>query len=211
MTRDGSRLVFHLDTVEWYRNVEPVPHLSAVAAAVWEEKQLAIRYESWKGVASRTVHPLGLVLKAGVWYLVGAVDGKPRTYRISSIQEVRTQDARAVRPAKFDLARYWAESLERFETQLYKGRATVLATANGIAELKKLSAAVAAAVASSAPASRRDGRRRLAIPIEAVEHAARQLLPLAPDVEVLEPRALKRAIAQKLRDIARCYRVALKS
>src|SRR6266436_2391202 len=84
--RISSRL--HLDPVDWYREPEPLPHLATVAAAVWHERQLTIRYESWKATARRTVSPLGLVLKAGAWYLVAAVDDKPRTYRISNIMQV---------------------------------------------------------------------------------------------------------------------------
>jgi predicted DNA-binding transcriptional regulator YafY len=38
----------HLDPIDWYREQEPVPHLSLVAEAVWTNRQLAIRYESWK-------------------------------------------------------------------------------------------------------------------------------------------------------------------
>jgi len=200
---------FHLDPVDWYRNVEAVPHLSAVAAAVWDERQLTIRYNSWERTVNRTVHPLGLVLKAGAWYLIAAVDGKPRTYRISSILELRTLDARATRPAKFDLARYWTETLQRFETELYKGKATVLASPRGLKQLSKLGSAVATAIASSPLKKRKDGRVRVVIPYESVEDTTPLLLPLAPDVEVVEPEALKCALVQRLRDIGKCYGVAL--
>ncbi|MGL5002530.1 MAG: helix-turn-helix transcriptional regulator, partial [Casimicrobium sp.] len=87
---DAQRVAerFHLDTLDWYREAEPVPHLTTVAAAVWGDKQISIRYESWKDVVRRAVHPLGLVLKAGAWYLVAARDGVARTYRISNIREI---------------------------------------------------------------------------------------------------------------------------
>jgi predicted DNA-binding transcriptional regulator YafY len=78
---------FHLDTLDWYREAETVPQLTAIAAAVWSENQVTIRYESWNAVVRRTVHPLGLVLKAGAWYLVAARDGIARTYRVSKIRE----------------------------------------------------------------------------------------------------------------------------
>ena len=202
----------HLDPIDWYRAGETLPQLVSVAAAVWHDQQLAICYESWSGVADQIVHPLGLVLKAGTWYLVAALDGKPRTYRISNIHASRLLEMRAQRPEDFDLARYWAESVKRFEHNLYQDTATVLATAQGLRDHKRLSAAVAHAVAlSETPEGRRhaDGRAIITIPIETIDHATIQLLPLAPDVEVIEPLTLKRSLLQKLHTISRCYGLAL--
>jgi predicted DNA-binding transcriptional regulator YafY len=206
---DAQRVAqrFHLDTLDWYREAQPVPHLTTVAAAVWSEKQITIRYESWKDVVRRTVHPLGLVLKAGAWYLVAAREGVARTYRISNVREIRIEEARATRIKKFDLATYWRESIERFETELYRGRAKVLATSEGVKRLRETSAAVAKALQHVPPSRRRDGRVSVEIPIEKIELAAATLLRLAPDVEVIEPKALRSAISAKLREIAACYRM----
>ena len=67
--------------------------VATVAAAVWDERQLRLHYDSWKKIATRTVEPLGLVLKAGAWYLVAraapegskAVPAEPRIYRLAAI------------------------------------------------------------------------------------------------------------------------------
>ncbi|MGL4232580.1 MAG: helix-turn-helix transcriptional regulator [Casimicrobium sp.] len=207
---DAQRVAerFHLDTLDWYREAEPVPHLTTVAAAVWGDKQISIRYESWKDVVRRAVHPLGLVLKAGAWYLVAARDGVARTYRISNIREIHIEEARATRIKKFDLASYWRESIERFETELYRGRATVLATPDGVKRLRETSAAVAKALTQIPPSRRRDGRVQLDIPIEKIELAATTLLRLAPEVEAIEPAALKAEIKHQIRVIAKCYGVS---
>jgi predicted DNA-binding transcriptional regulator YafY len=207
---DAQRVTerFHLDTLDWYREADPVPHLTTVANAVWEEKQITIRYESWKGDIARTVHPLGLVLKAGAWYLVAAVNAAARTYRISNILEIRVEDARATRPKKFDLAAYWNDSIKRFEEELYRGRATVLATPEGVKRLRGMNATVAKAMSNMPQTRQRDGRVKLEIPVETIDQAALQLLRLAPEVEVTEPRELRAAIVRKLRDIAVCYETA---
>lgn len=211
---DAQRLQsrFHFDPVDWYRAGETLPHIVAVATAVWQDRQLALRYESWSGVTEQTVHPLGLVLKAGVWYLVAAANDKPRTYRVSNIHDCGALEARAQRPDGFDLAAYWAEAVRLFEHELYQGVATVLATPKGLRELKRLSAAVANAVANAAPPpahKRGDGRATVAIPIETIAHAVDQLLPLAPDVEVIEPPALRQALLQKLHYISGRYGLLL--
>jgi len=203
---------FHLDPMDWYRESEPLPHLATVAAAVWDERQLTIRYESWKATARRTVNPLGLVLKAGAWYLIAALDEQPRTYRISNILEVQPLEGHARRPRKFELARYWAESIRRFESELYKGRAVVLATPAGLKGLSYLSSAVAKAVAGARALAakergRGDGRVKVSMPIESIEHATSQLLRLAPEVEVVEPAALRRSVMTRLGETCRLYGV----
>jgi predicted DNA-binding transcriptional regulator YafY len=203
--RISSRL--HLDPVDWYRQAEPVPHLATVAAAVWNERQLAIRYESWKAMARRTVNPLGLVLKAGAWYLVAAVGDAPRTYRISNIGEVQPLEERCRRPRKFDLARYWAESIRRFESELYKSQAVVLATPAGLKALRYLSSAVARAVVDAPAPPGKDGRAKVSIPIESIEHATAQLLTLSPQVEVIAPAALRRSLVARLHRSCQLYGV----
>jgi predicted DNA-binding transcriptional regulator YafY len=203
--RISSRL--HLDPVEWYRESEPVPFLSTAATAVWEDRQLAISYESWTQTARRTLHPLGLVMKAGVWYLVAAHDRKVRTWRIASILDAVLVDKPVVRPKGFDLAAYWRESVRRFEVEVFSGDALVAATPRGLSELKRINAALARAVAD-APAPRDpDGRARLRIPIESVAHAAGQLLRLSPEVEALEPAPLREAIRARIASAAQLYAV----
>lgn len=201
--RTSSRL--HLDPVDWYREADTLPQLQRVASAVWDERQLAIRYESWQRTMQHTVHPLGLVLKAGAWYLVGTTEQKLRTYRVSNILEAELLDARVRRPPRFDLAAHWRASVERFEADLYRSEARVLATPLGLKLLGQLSSALARAVRESAPGRRGDGRRLLTIPIESIDHAGGQLLKLAPEVEAVGPAALRRSLRERVRQLAAIY------
>ena len=114
----ASRLVerFHLDAGEWFRASQPVPHLAALSEAVWNATRITIEYDRGEGAARRVLEPLGLVLKAGIWYVVAAVDGQIRTYRVSRVVERRARASeRFERPAGFDLAAYWAESAAAYE------------------------------------------------------------------------------------------------
>lgn len=196
---------FYLDPVDWYRESEPVPYLLTVAEAVWGERQLGLRYESWRRQVERVVDPLGLVLKAGVWYLVAASKGEPRTYRVSNILMARALKEGCKRPKAFDLIKYWQASVRRFEKELYVGEAEVLATDAGLRRLRQQSAAVAQAIERRKPTRAADGRHRLRIPTEAVEQAASQLLRLSPDVEVLGPKALRDAVIAQLRQVGSRY------
>jgi predicted DNA-binding transcriptional regulator YafY len=199
----------HLDPADWYRDQEPAPMLQTVAEAVWSERQLAMRYESWNATSSRTVSPLGLVLKAGIWYLVAVAEKSSRTFRVSNILAAEVLNQPVRRPKSFDLAAYWTQSIQRFERELYTGTATVLATPKGLKGLSYLSGAVAKAAAAAPPARRKDGRVRLRIPIESIEHATGQLLRLAPEVEVLGPAALRETTLARIQRIAQMYALPL--
>lgn len=215
--REDARRVssrFHLDPIDWYRGPAAADHLPAIAHAVWNELRIAVRYESWNAVVQRTLEPLGLVLKAGVWYVAASVAGKPaRTYRLSSILELSPTGETFRRPKDFDLAAYWAESTQRFEAQLYRGQAVVRVTARGWKTLRGLSAAAAYALDASGLAppdggsSKRHRWSQVTIPIESIDHAADQLLRLGAEVQVLEPTALRRKIAGTVRAMALLYRV----
>ncbi|HEU4673848.1 MAG TPA: YafY family protein [Candidatus Limnocylindrales bacterium] len=108
---------FHLDAPGWFHRGEALPHLGALADAVWESRRIAIGYRRQGADAPvlRKVEPLGLVLKGGVWYLVARTNGQDRTYRVSRVTEVRPEDGQFERPADFDLAAYWAASITAYE------------------------------------------------------------------------------------------------
>jgi predicted DNA-binding transcriptional regulator YafY len=199
----GDRL--HLDPLDWYRAQTPAPLLREVAQAVWQERQLSIDYASWRVRAERVVQPLGLVMKAGNWYLVAQLKGRVSTLKVSSIEQARVLATECKRPRDFDLAAYWRASVQRFERELYGGEAELLATPEGLRLLAELNSVKARAVSAVGGSKRRDGCVRLRIPIEAVERASSQLLALSPEVEVLGPPTLLRKIKERLEAAARLY------
>lgn len=202
---------FHLDAVGWYRREERLPALPVVADAVWNTRRLAIRYDSWKGVVDRRIEPLGLVMKSGEWYLVaGAGKGTPRTYKLSNILTLEP-GAAFTRPRGFDLAKYWNESIARFETGLYRGTATLRASPKGLKRLRYLSAAVAEAVdrARAKPDAR--GWTNVTIPIESVDMAANDLLRVGAECEVLQPAELRAKVGEAAAAMARLYRATSSS
>src|SRR5215212_8625822 len=90
----ASRLVerFHLDATGWFQAGEPVPHLGVLSEAVWEARRVEILYRRGDEAVPRVLEPLGLVLKAGVWYVVARTDEQLRTYRVSRVIEAHALD-----------------------------------------------------------------------------------------------------------------------
>jgi predicted DNA-binding transcriptional regulator YafY len=113
----ASRIVqrFHLDAAGWFQANEAVPHLATLSTGVWDGRNVAIRYDRGDEVAPRTLGPLGLVLKGGIWYVIATVDGQIRTYRASRVVDATLLDDPVERPADFDLAAFWAESSAAYE------------------------------------------------------------------------------------------------
>jgi predicted DNA-binding transcriptional regulator YafY len=207
--RDDARRVsarFHLDPIDWYRGPSATDHLPAIAQAVWGERRIAMRYESWKGEVSRRVDPMGLVLKAGIWYLAAQVGMGVRTYRLSNILDLEVTDEVFERPPEFDLAAWWQASTKRFEKALAVDTAQLRVSTSGMKALRDLGAAVAQAAEASASEPDETGWRRVTIPIESVGHAAAQVLRLGVQAEVLKPAALRREVRERASAIAALHR-----
>jgi predicted DNA-binding transcriptional regulator YafY len=210
--RDASiriRQRFHLDAPGWYREPDAVPHLLPAAEALWQDQVVVVTYRRWSPQpeqVTRRLDPLGLVLKAGVWYLVAAGHGRPRTYRVSSIVELRPLPDRFTRPQGFDLATFWQENVEQYERADTGEVAAIRLTPNGIKALPDILGPKAARVALSTlePAGP-DGWQRTTIPMESVPHTTGLLLRLGPDVQALAPSALVTHLTDQIRAIAALY------
>jgi predicted DNA-binding transcriptional regulator YafY len=187
---------FHLDAPGWFQREEPLPHLATVADSVWSGARLDVGYRSGRGLVRRRLDPLGLVLKAGVWYLVAAHRGTPRTYRASRVVHATRLEAPAVRPDGFELATWWEASGAEFDRSILRLACTLLVDAPALGRLRTLvpGPTTAAALARADPPDAR-GRRRVELRVESVEVAVSQLAPLGGAVEVLDPPALRAALA----------------
>jgi predicted DNA-binding transcriptional regulator YafY len=188
---------FHLDPVEWYRDEEPSPLLPVIARAVLDQTVLEMTYDSWRGVRERVVEPLGLVLKAGDWYLVARSDGVARIYKVANILRHAVRETTFERPPGFALAAWWAAETARFEAGLRTATAQLQATAVGMKRLSQLGAFAQRAVNTAVPTDTA-GWSQLSLPIETIDHAALMLLGIGPEIRVLQPETLR----ARLRELA---------
>jgi predicted DNA-binding transcriptional regulator YafY len=110
---EKSRSRIHLDQRRWNQGEPPRELLTALRRVVWDDRRIRIRYEDRNRKATtRTVDPLGLVSKAGVWYLIARSSDahEMRTFRVERLRTIDELPTRFERPADFDLERYWSET-----------------------------------------------------------------------------------------------------
>ncbi|MGE5148474.1 MAG: helix-turn-helix transcriptional regulator [Rhodospirillaceae bacterium] len=194
---------FHLDPVGWFRTSDQARLLPTLAHAVWTETVVEIVYRRGQSTVTRRIHPLGLVLKAGTWYVVAERSGERRTYRAANIEALTPTGDHFTRPKDFDLVRFWTESSRAFEVGLYREQAVLRGSPRAMMRLERLGATVADAARDTAEPPDAEGWVRVTIPIESIDQAAIDLLMLGTEAEVLKPRELRRRIAAAARGMAK--------
>jgi predicted DNA-binding transcriptional regulator YafY len=203
----ASRLVerFHLDAGDWFRRSQPVPHLGALSDAVWNAHRIAIEYDRGEGPTHRLLEPLGLVLKAGTWYVVAAVDSQIRTYRVSRVVAAEPTEERFERPEAFDLARYWAEAAEAYEREVPRVAVDVRVRPDRLGPLRDAvgNAVLDAAEYLSEPDP--EGWLRLRVRLDWPDEAPLTLLRAGPWLEVLGPPEIRARVASAARAIVGRY------
>ena len=185
----ASRIVerFHLDAAGWFQAQEAVPHLATLSAAVWDARAVRILYERGGGPVERTVGPLGIVLKGGVWYVIGATDGQIRTYRASRVVEATLTDEPVQRPEGFDLAAYWTESSAAYERDAPTVEVVVRIAADQAWRIADVYGRATLDAAERLDDPDPDGWLRLRLRVSWPDEVANRLLSIGPRLEVLEP------------------------
>lgn len=187
---------FHLDAPGWFQQPETATLLTVVADAVASTRRLRMDYRRGESVVTREVDPLGLVVKAGVWYLVARVGPDIRTYRVARIAAAASL-SEFTRPPDFSLATWWARSSARFERSLLRETVRLRLNRHGLRALRSVTDedAAAAAIASAGPADE-EGWREVELEVESLPVATTQLLSLGVGVEVVAPVELRTALAE---------------
>jgi predicted DNA-binding transcriptional regulator YafY len=192
------RRKIHVDLTAWWHGTENVPHLETLTEAAFTGRKLRMRYRRGGDgkVVSRTIDPLGLVLKGGVWYLIGASgSNEPRTYRAARVVEVTVTDDVVDIPDGFDLTAFWNSRRHEFEHTGTEYEVVVRARPDAAHMLSN----------DHDADTKFEGWTVLNLTFGAREHALRRLLGFGASVEVLEPADLRRAVAEALREAATLY------
>ena len=201
----------HLDMPRWFSGQDEVPELRTLAQAVRHGRLAEFRYRGEK--RSRIAGPLGLVNKAGIWYLVARA-GQPGSdrdiavFRASRISLARVLAEAADRPAGFELAAFWARWSAEFAATRPQVTAVVRAAPEALAAFPEVfgDGARAAIAAASRPDQR--GWRVVRLSFEHEIAAAHRLAGFGGSVEVLRPAAVRDRLVATACAIIERYRQA---
>ncbi len=220
----GGALV-HLDMPRWFAGEDEVPCLRDLARALRLGRRLALGYrrggpEPGTGASEpgepgvsgqpRVVGPLGLVNKAGTWYLVAARAGTAAApaflvFRVSRITSVRVLAEPFQRPAAFDLAGFWRQWSAEFAASRPRLHVALRASPAALAAFPEVfGQAAGQALAAALPADGR-GWRVVTLSFEHERAAVHRLAGFGDQVEVLTPPAVRAALVATARQILGRY------
>lgn len=117
-----------LDHNRWSRGAQPTKLLAELRRAIDDQHSVRLKYRDRAGsVTSRLVDPLGLVSKAGVWYVIAHEAGKGyRTFRVQRIIASERLAESFTRPPDFDLESFWSSSVATIERRPQAGYEAVV-------------------------------------------------------------------------------------
>jgi len=187
-----ARQRIYIDLNGWNRSSEQVPHLPLLQDAVWRDRKVRMMYGD-ECASERIVDPLGLVAKGSIWYLVAQIEGSIRSYRVSRVQEATILDASFIRPADFDLEKFWEESSMKFKERLPRYEVVIRASAPVVKWLRTLMRFGAI--------DEVDGER-VRMHFDAEEVARAVLLGVGDQIEIVEPQSLRENVVATARRIA---------
>jgi predicted DNA-binding transcriptional regulator YafY len=204
-TRISER--FHLDAPGWFRTAEAVPHLELLATAVWGNRAVAIEYDRGKQIVTRTLEPLGLVLKGGVWYLVAqAGAGRVRTYRVSRVRSAILAEERFERPERFNLARYWSDSITAYERERPRLDVTFRVSPDALERFAGMVGQARMEEARRRSEPDPDGWVRIQLRFDWLDEPMLLVFEMGGSVEVIDPEHLRSKVIESARAILATYR-----
>ncbi|NMM90644.1 transcriptional regulator [Rhodococcus sp. SRB_17] len=189
--RAGARLWqdrILVDVPGWFGGSDDISGLPIIASAVLDSRRLQFVYRD----RERTVDPLGLVIKAGVWYLVANLNDRTLSFRVGRVEDPVMGDESFDRPADFELATWWSSSMAEFDRSLLRFGCRVRLSAEGWRRLPDVVGVEASRVEPGQADV--DGWMDVDLRLESFDVALSQLIGLGSDVEVLEPLLLRGAM-----------------
>jgi predicted DNA-binding transcriptional regulator YafY len=179
-----------IDRTAWGSTRPPVSPdlLPDLERAVIERRQVVLGYRDREQQSTqRTVHPLGLVSKGNVWYLLAHTDAGLRTFRIGRVRSAVVTDRPAIRPDGFDLADAWRSVVESVRELRTPVRVTVRLDHRHVWPLRGQFGDDLSLIELAGDHDAADDRVTAIIGGPSVERIAEHLAGWGGSIEVLEP------------------------
>jgi predicted DNA-binding transcriptional regulator YafY len=220
----------HLDMPRWFGGSEPVPWLRTLATAVRHRQQVRLGYQrgSTDDKTTRVICPLGLVNKAGVWYLVAAggrrtagglvaaggsctvvgdaaAEVEPVVFRVGRVISADVLPAAFTRPASFDLAAFWSRWSDSFMSTRPKVEVLVRASPAALSAFGEVFGDGGQRALDAAPPADERGFREVALTFEHEAAAVHRLAGFGGQVEVLSPAGVRGRLIATARQLLERY------
>lgn len=202
-TRIAERIV--VDASSWRRTPDAVPHLGALQDAVLTDRRLRIRYPSRSRGTDQDypIDPYGLVVKAGVWYLLAGTAEGNRTFRVSRIRALTDLSEFYVRPPGLDVGELWQRTRDRVQPDVGGYPVSIRLERSSQALIERT---CADQLLQAIETQSVDGElRTLRLTFRGFEHAFALLLSYGGLVEVLAPAELRASVASAVRAATALY------
>lgn len=195
---EHARKRIHVDQRRWNQADPPTEKLALLRRAVWDDRRIDLRYEDrHRTVTLRPADPLGLVSKAGVWYLIARVPEGVRSFRVDRIALVIERSERFERPIDFDVEAYWRESAAKLMGAQPRDYPVVVDAVHDV--LEQLTGYCSFDVLAE------DAMLRLRIRFPGPDAALRFCVAWGTRVRVVEPLELARAIVDRAHELQAAY------
>lgn len=192
-----------VDPVRWMGGRPVAVDIGDLHDAVFADLRLRLRYRhsGMRTARTYTVDPYGLVVKAGVWYLVADRDGEPRLFRADRVREAVLTEDPVVRRPGVELAQVWEKLRRQVEERRGEVTLRVRVHRSRLDRFLRLNASVL----TGRPGPEADGEwLRADLTVESVEWA-RSLLSFGPNVEVLAPPEARAVMAAHAAAVVALY------
>jgi predicted DNA-binding transcriptional regulator YafY len=189
-----------LDPAAWGGTSRPrPPHLDTLQRAVVDGAQVRLGYaDRTRSESERVVHPLGLVEKDSIWYLVADTANGLRTFRVNRVRSVTPTGEAVVRPDGFDLAATWESVVATMEERRTSRRAVVRLAAPAHLGLRAQFGPTARVVGELG-----DGRVEVEIGARTARMLAERLAGWGDAIEVVEPPEVRAELVRIGRELVR--------
>ncbi len=195
-TRSEERIL--VEPQPWMRKrLDAGPVLTALQEAAIEGQRVRLRYQSARRTepADSIVDVVGLVVKAGVWYLVGYRDGEARMFRVSRATGAELLGPAQLPPGAPPLAELWDRLRTAFERPDPGAWVTLRAARDS---LRWVMGACSRAIVAEPERSPDPGDPTavvLRLGFRSLDQACYTLTPVAQEIDVLDPPELRAALA----------------